>query len=172
MRRCVSLLTSTYFFQTVITGASCSVMSRFQCVTGYECRDKSPLGQKPTYKHLTGIGLHWWTNPRGGGGGVIFFSYVGFIRRPSIYCSPPPPPPKRKKIIMIDFQAPQINIWRFSNPKNILHSVPWPSEKTRKCIEMTSKYNSIVWWPQKISTKSSNPPSPPKKKIKILNPKK
>ena len=31
-------------------------------------------------------------------------------------------------------------------------------KKTLKCIEMTPKYSPILWWPKKISTKSSYPP--------------
>ena len=46
-----------------------------------------------------------------------------------------------------------------------------------KCIEMTPKYSPILWWPPKISTKSSYPKNylffwkPPKiLKFRILNP--
>ena len=71
------------------------------------------------------------------GGGVLSFFTV---------LPPPPPPPKKK---YQEFQTPPINIWNFSSPKNILHSVYWPSGKTLKCIEMTSKYSLILWWPPK-----------------------
>ena len=95
--------------------------------------------------HLIGIGLNCWTNPQGG-------SQSFFIPRhgPGIYRSP--------KKNNQEFQAPLINIWNFSNPKNILHSVPWPSEKTLKCIEMTSKYSPILWWLQKNIHKIFIPP--------------
>ena len=67
-----------------------------------------------------GIGLNWggW-----GGGYSHFSSHVGSGPASTVH-------PKKYQ----EFQAPQINIWNFSNPKNILYFVPWPSEKTLKCI--------------------------------------
>ena len=90
--------------------------------------------------------------PQGGYSHFFFITRLG----PSIYRSSPPPPKKKKH----EFQAPQINIWSFSNQTIILHFVPWPSEKILKCIEMTSKYSPILWLPPKnIHTLSSeNPP--------------
>ena len=84
--------------------------------------------------------------PQGGGGTLIFF----FIRRlrPSIYCSPPPPPNKNKQTCISSTPNKYL---KFKQPKNILHSVPWPSEKTLKCIEMISKYSPIC----------DDPPPPP-----------
>ena len=106
----------------------------------------------------------------GGGGGVLPFFFIHRLR-PSIYRWNPmggyshfssyigsgPASTVHQKKTYQEFQVPQIDIWSFSNPKNILHSVPWPSEKTLKCIEMTSNYSPILWWPQKISTESSYP---------------
>ena len=88
--------------------------------------------EKATGPNLPSPGSSW--TPREGG-----YSHFFSIRRlgPSIYHSP------------------QKNIRDFSNPKNILHSVPWPQENSLKCIEMTP--SPILWWPQKISTESSYP---------------
>ena len=108
--------------------------------------------------HLTGIGLNWWTSPRGGGYSHFFCSYVDSGPASTFH---PPPPQKKKKKKNQEFQAPQINIWNFSNPINILHSVPWPSKKTQKCIEMTFKYSPILSWPPKYIHKIFIPPPPP-----------
>ena len=85
-------------------------------------------------------------------GTLIFSSYVGSGPASTVHN---PPPPKKK---YQEFQAPQINIWNYSNPKNILHSAPWPSEKTLKCIEMTSYYSPILFWPPKDIHKIFIPP--------------
>ena len=85
--------------------------------------------------------------PQGVGGTLISISYVGSDQASTIH------PPKNQ-----EFQARQIDIWTLSNPKNILHSVPWPSEKALKCIEMTSKYSPILLWPPKNVHKIFIPP--------------
>ena len=66
-----------------------------------------------------------------------------------------------------------------ATPKNIPHSVPWLSERTLKCIEMTPKYSPILWWPPKnihevlIPQKYLFFRKPPKiLKFKFLSPKK
>ena len=85
--------------------------------------------------------------PVGGGGG----SHIFVVRRfgPSIYHSPP------KNIR--NFKHPKKYLKILAIQKIITHSVPWPKEETLKCIEMTPKYRPILWWPPKISTKSSYP---------------
>ena len=104
----------------------------------------------------------------GGGGLLIFSSYVGLDPASTVY--------QKKKYL--EYRAYSQNIWNFSNPKKYPHSVHWPSGKTLKCIEVTPKTSPVLWWPPKISTKSSYPRKysffwkPPKiLKIKILNPK-
>ena len=91
------------------------------------------------------MGEDAWDKPPGGGGGTLFFF---FIRRlgPSIYLHPQK---------YQEFQAPQKIFGIFANPKNTLHYVPWPQEKTLKCIEMTPKYIFFCNDPKKVFTKST-----------------
>ena len=112
-------------------------------------------GQKPT---RTKAHLYAFNRDRfelmdklrdGGGGTLIFSSYLGSSTASTVH-------PQKYQ----EFQAPQINIWNFCNPKDILYPVPWPSEKTLKCIEITSKYSPILWWPQKNIHKIFIPPPP------------
>ena len=71
-----------------------------------------------------------------------YSNFFFFIRRlgPSIYYS------TRK---YQEFQAPQKDIWNFSNPKKYPPFCTLTLRKTIKCIEMTPKYSPILWWPPK-----------------------
>ena len=94
------------------------------------------------------------------GGYSIFFC----IRRlgPSIYRSPPK---------YQEFQAPQKNIWNFSNPKKYPNSVPWPLKNTLKPAQFcddpqkypqnhhTPKKYSFFWKPPRnIEIQNFEPP--------------
>ena len=106
-------------------------------------------------------------NPRGEYSNVFFIRRLGL----SIYYSPPK--------TYQEFQAPQENIWNFSNPKRyppFCTLTLW--KKKLKCIEMTPKYGPILWWPQKNIHEIFMPPkylffwkSIKILKFKILNPK-
>ena len=64
--------------------------------------------------------------PGGGGGGtLIFSSYVGSDPASTVHpkkISGISSTPKKYQ----EFQAPQKNIWNFSNPQKYPNSVPWP----------------------------------------------
>ena len=82
-----------------------------------------------------------------GVGTLIFSSYVGSGQASTVH-------PKKYQ----EFQAPQIDIWNFSNPKIYPPFCTLTFRKTLKCIEMTSKYSPILWWPQKNIHKIFIPP--------------
>ena len=69
----------------------------------------------------------------GGGGTLTFSSYVWSGLASTVH-------PKNQ-----EFQVPQKIFEILATPQNIPHYVPWPNEKTLKCIEMTLKYNPIMW---------------------------
>ena len=91
--------------------------------------------------------LRTWYAPRGGGGGtLIFSSYAGSGPASTVH-------PQN----ISGISSTPKHIINLSNPQKYPYSVPWPYEKTPKCIEMTPKYSPILWWPQKLSTKSPYP---------------
>ena len=76
------------------------------------------------------------------GGTLIFSPYVGSGPASTVY-------PKKDQ----EFQAPQNNIWNFSNPKKYPPFGTLPLRKDPKMHRNDPKYRPILWWPQNIIRK-------------------
>ena len=141
---------------------NCSSLSEMVIVDGHGCHTALNYGVKAKENQ-----------DKGPGGTLIFSSQVGWDATSTVH---------PQKISGIS-STPK-NIWNFSNLKKYPYSVPLTLKKALKCIEMNLKLaqfctSPILWWPKKISTKSSYPKKysflwKPQKilKFKILNPKK